>query len=627
MLASIKIPARITLGGAALAVALVALLLSPISPWNHTPSADAFSLGAASDVVHNAGQTLTIGNEDVQLTFVSVSAGFNNEFGRALPAPTTSYFFCNSVSPGFMVDGGRFSGPQELRFYLTTPAQGTPSIPRTWYTGPGSNNSDSIAHARMTQLDATTVRLEWEDLIDGGDFDYNDCVIDIMITPLATITVCKDVVPSDAGATSWSFAIDGPDALSDRTVSNLHDGQCQDEELLTPGGYTVTETSQPAGYDTDVSCDNGSADTDNDVSFNLVGGEHVTCTFTNTLTASIQICKDVQPNDAGATSWNFTVAGPTPGNANGLTDGKCQTLQSLLSGNYTVTETTQPPTHATSVSCYLGNGSSPTNGITFALSPGEQTTCTFVNQTVADIDVLKDFVPDDAANVTISLPVCTSGTVSSTDNTASEADPADFQVKGFAAGASCSISETVPGGYYADQSDCQNVLLTAGMTSSCTMVNNAFASIEICKDVVPDAPFDFDISLSGPTPHDTTLGDGECDSWSDLEAGAYTILESIVIGYQASIDCGAFGVASPGALLGIDIEPGDAVQCAVTNLFVPGPPAVGGIAGLLNAGDAPPSGSGAPAGITWWLTVVVALAVLATASAGAALAAARVRRP
>lgn len=625
---SIRNPLRIALAATALAAALIAVLLSPLSPFSSTPEAGAFTLGAPSDIPNNSGQTLTIANEDVQLTFVSVSAGFNNEFGRALPPPTTSYFFCSSVPAGFTMDGGRFSGPQELRFYLTTPPQGSPSVPQTWYTGPGANNSDGFAHARMTQINATTVRLEWEDLINGGDMDFNDCVIDIMITPLATIRICEDVVPDDGGLTSWDFTIDGPDPDSDRNVVGIKDTGCRTEELLSPGPYTITETTQPPGYTTSVFCSNGANSPTNKVSFNLAGGQSVTCTYRNTLTSSITVCKDVVPDDGGATLWNFSIVGPSGSNINGLTDGNCALRSGLIGGSYTITETTQPPTHLTSVSCDQGNGANATNKITFTLSPGEQTTCTFRNQTVADIDVLKDFVPDSAANVTINLPVCTSGTPSSSDNTASEADAADFQVLGFSPGTTCDISEVVPAGYYDDQSDCQAVPITAGATSSCTMVNYEFASIEICKDVVPDDnAFTYDISLNGPTPHNTSLADGGCDSWSDLVAGSYTLLEAVVAGYQPSIDCGAFGVVSPGALLAIDIAPGDDVQCTVTNTFTPGPPAVGGIAGLLDPDGVPPleEPTGTASG-AWLLGGLAAIVALIVTAAGAGYAGLRSRR-
>ena len=55
---------------------------------------------------------------------------------------------------------------------------------------------------------------------------------------------------------------------------------------------------------------NGSNAT-NAITFTLSPGEAAVCTYTNTGIGSIQVCKDVVPNDA--TTWNFTVAGPSAG--------------------------------------------------------------------------------------------------------------------------------------------------------------------------------------------------------------------------------------------------------------------------------------------------------------------------
>ncbi len=74
----------------------------------------------------------------------------------------------------------------------------------------------------MTQIASDRIRLEWEDLPNGGDHDYNDCVIDIIITKLASLTIQKDVVPNDSSL--WDFTIDGPDAESDRTIDDLLNG-------------------------------------------------------------------------------------------------------------------------------------------------------------------------------------------------------------------------------------------------------------------------------------------------------------------------------------------------------------------------------------------------------------------
>ncbi len=75
-------------------------------------------------------------------------------------------------------------------------------------------------------------------------------------------------------------------------------------------------------------------------------------------------------------------------------------------------------------------------------------TCTITNTlNSASITVLKDFIPDSAAPVPVALS-CTSGTVTSTPLNAAEGAPAVFLVTGASAGATCTASETVPGGLY-----------------------------------------------------------------------------------------------------------------------------------------------------------------------------------
>jgi hypothetical protein len=95
--------------------------------------------------------------------------------------------------------------------------------------------------------------------------------------------------------------------------------------------------------------------------------------------------------------------------------------------------------------------------------------CTLVNTVIdATFSVYKDFVPDSAAGVEVSL-ACSSGSVSPATVTASEASAAVFTVSGYQPGATtCTATETVPAGYSADVTDCQAVLLSV---ASCTIVN------------------------------------------------------------------------------------------------------------------------------------------------------------
>lgn len=179
-------------GGIAIATCVALAVVASLFFADGADRADAFALLPPTDATNNAGQRLTLNNETVNVRFVSVDAQFANRFGEAVPnpadptyAPGDLYFVCSgSTPPGTSVDAGTFAGTQELVFYLRTPE----NPPRTYFSGPGERNFDGRAHARMTQRDATTVRLEWEDQRNLGDADYNDCVIDIIITPLPTFT-------------------------------------------------------------------------------------------------------------------------------------------------------------------------------------------------------------------------------------------------------------------------------------------------------------------------------------------------------------------------------------------------------------------------------------------------------
>ncbi|HEY8171573.1 MAG TPA: hypothetical protein VIH21_00675, partial [Dehalococcoidia bacterium] len=166
--------------------------------------AEAFTLGGESDTTNHSGQTLTLNNENVNITFVSREAQSNNRFGRAVPSGSgysagPLYFTCSSATPGTVVDAGDFNGTSELVMYLRTAGPSSP----TYFTGPGTRNPDNKAHARMTQQDATTVRLEWEDQSGLGDADFDDCIVDIIITPISTPTATA-TTPATVTATNTS---------------------------------------------------------------------------------------------------------------------------------------------------------------------------------------------------------------------------------------------------------------------------------------------------------------------------------------------------------------------------------------------------------------------------------------
>lgn len=130
---------------------------------------------------------------------------------------------------------------------------------------------------------------------------------------------------------------------------------------------------------------------------------------------------------------------------------------------------------------------------------------------VADptFDVLKDFIPDSGASVTVSL-ACDSGSVSPASASSSEGAPATFTVTGASGDPDCTATESpIPAGYQSSGS-CAAALLAVG---ECTITN----SLDSDGDGVPD---DTDNCPAWPNPGQSLPpwsvppGDDDCDSFS-----------------------------------------------------------------------------------------------------------------
>ena len=122
----------------------------------------------------------------------------------------------------------------------------------------------------------------------------------------AALTITKIV--SGAGApVDWSFAFTG--SLGNFSLTD--DDPNEVGTNLVPRDFDISETN-PAGYTTTASCDNGDSANDGNLSVTLAAGDNVECTYTNAL---------CQPGTFDtATSWACTLADPghfvdTPGAA------------------------------------------------------------------------------------------------------------------------------------------------------------------------------------------------------------------------------------------------------------------------------------------------------------------------
>ncbi len=107
---------------------------------------------------------------EVTVTFGSSSAGYNSTLSLYENGNLTSIFSSNTSS-GSKLSLGSFAAGTELTFALTVHDTGN-----IFYTGAGANNIDGIAHATVENLITGSSKVGFEDLLGGGDKDYNDLI-------------------------------------------------------------------------------------------------------------------------------------------------------------------------------------------------------------------------------------------------------------------------------------------------------------------------------------------------------------------------------------------------------------------------------------------------------------------
>ena len=114
------------------------------------------------------GGSLKATGGDVSITFKGSDVGYTSTLffeGRDL--------FSNRDAAGMTVNLGNFAAGTELNFQLLVHNTGN-----TFSTGMGAMNPDGTPHTLVTDLGHGTTRVGWEDLLGGGDLDYNDLVFD-----------------------------------------------------------------------------------------------------------------------------------------------------------------------------------------------------------------------------------------------------------------------------------------------------------------------------------------------------------------------------------------------------------------------------------------------------------------
>jgi hypothetical protein len=442
----------------------------------------------------------------------------------------------------------------------------------------------------------------------------------IPVEVVSSITIIKDAVPNNAqdfgytatGAGMSNFSLDDD---ADATLSNtkvfsslVNDGTSRtitENALPTGWSFTGLECSSTGSHTSTISISSTAA------TITLRNGENVTCTYTNTASASL----DVEKQTVGGTgSFDFTNTGSGLSNFSRSTavNNPSQTAPisftgATVAGDKFVQETGLPTGWViTNIQCtangatvVIGSGGSGAfaqgtttgydtgdNTVKVTLAPGSSPSCVFTNTLAATITVAK---------------VCVGGTGVSFDYTGtvpgggalspfSEACGASSQVVSTnSAFGTYTIAETAKTGWDLTNLQCvggggntstsgstATVGLDAGENVTCTYTNTKRGTIVIVKDAVPNDAQDFAFT-SNVTGHTSFNLDDDADptlstteTMSNVLPGTYSVTETTLTGWDlTSLVCvdptsNSSGSTATG-IASINLAAGETVTCTYTN--------------------------------------------------------------
>ena len=385
------------------------------------------------------------------------------------------------------------------------------------------------------------------------------------VLPVGTVVINKVSVGGDA-----TFPYTGTGSGIDASFSIATTGGSGSKTYadIPTGSKSVTETigSLPAGWSfTSLTCsdpDGGTTTSGAAATIDLDTGETITCTYTNTNSATLTVIKHVVNENGGTkAASDFTLYVKLGGSnvaGSPFSGSESGTAFSLAAGTYVVSEDALTGYTSTISGDCDGSGS-------VTLAAGQSKTCTITND-------------DDAAHLKIVKVVVNDngGTAIATDWTLYAAGPTPISGAGGAesdvdAGTYTLSEPGGPPGYTASAWVCvggsqvgDQITLGLGESATCTITNDdVTAHLKIVKVVVNDnggeaQETDWTLYATGPTP---ISGAGGAEG--DVDAGTYTLSESGgPSGYTASA-----WVCVGGSQSGSDITValGESATCTITN--------------------------------------------------------------
>ncbi len=222
--------------------------------------------------------------------------------------------------------------------------------------------------------------------------------------------------------------------------------------------------------------------------------------------------------------------------------------------------------------------------VQIALSGGEDVTCTYTNEAVFDLTIVKEAVGGDDTfefEKTVNSDIDFADFSLTTQGGAAQTTLTDLPA-GF-----LQIEEIVPPGWKLTDIECVGVTdddwasnsprasLTAspGDDITCTFTNEKLGTINIVKQTAPANGVDFGFTDDIESPNSFSLDDGQTKTFLDVVPGQYTVTEDDpgVGTFLSGLVCDDANSATPSrSILArakpmINLDPGETVTCTYTN--------------------------------------------------------------
>jgi uncharacterized repeat protein (TIGR01451 family) len=364
------------------------------------------------------------------------------------------------------------------------------------------------------------------------------------------------------GTGSFQFTLTATVTPGEQIVNVASGGESAPLALQVGESYMLAE-SVPTGWQlTSVACDSQlgpdiSATTNNPITLpEIISGDTITCTYTNTRLGTIIVRKATSP----ASSQTFQFQSNFGGSFS-LSDGGSEPFADLIPGAYSITESV-PAGWDVAVSCSNGVNTNPAN---ITLNPGQTVECTFTNTQRGTIIVRKVTSPASSQVFTFQRSFGANFTLTNgTSQPFANLAPGQYQV-----------SETVPAGWslaatcsdgVVSNINPANITLAAGATVDCTFTNTQLGRIIVRKVTTPASSqsFTFQRSFGG----NFNLTNGMNRNFNNLAPGPYWVSETVPAGWSLAATC-SDGVVNTIDPANITLAAGVTVDCTFANTAQP----------------------------------------------------------